>query len=300
MDQPDSFQPDSAPASRSKALWWALPLVAVAAVALIVLRGRLPNEAPEPVPPPPLPPPAQAPAETLATPESSAPSTVDRYAIEAAPSDMQPAEPLPALDDSDAAITAALARLVDKTACERFLILSHGIRRAVATVDNLTSSTAPPSLWPVKPTGGRFLTTGAGDAIRTSADNARRYGPVLAFMESIDTAALIPLYVQYYPLFQEAYRELGYPEGDFNTRLVEVIDHLLATPDIADPVALTPHAVMFKYADASLEELSAGQKLLLRMGNANAQRVKAKLRDLRHQLTRESEQSRRGRSGFAR
>ena len=38
------------------------------------------------------------------------------------------------------------------------------------------------------------------------------------------------MYKQYYPLFQQAYVDLGYPEGYFNDRLVEVIDHLLATP----------------------------------------------------------------------
>ena len=52
-------------------------------------------------------------------------------------------------------------------------------------------------------------------------------------MESVDTGRLAALYVRFYPLFQQAYRDLGYPNGYFNDRLVEVIDHLLVTPEIA-------------------------------------------------------------------
>lgn len=38
------------------------------------------------------------------------------------------------------------------------------------------------------------------------------------------------LYVQLYPLFQQANVELGYPKSHFNDRVVTVIDHLLAAP----------------------------------------------------------------------
>ncbi len=39
--------------------------------------------------------------------------------------------------------------------------------------------------------------------------------------------------------------------------------------------------VFWEYADPELEARSAGQKLLLRMGNENAAIVRAKLRELR-------------------
>jgi hypothetical protein len=41
---------------------------------------------------------------------------------------------------------------------------------------------------------------------------------------------------------------------------------------------------MYQFADSKLEELSAGQKLLLRMGPANAAIIKTKLRELRAQV----------------
>jgi len=91
--------------------------------------------------------------------------------------------------------------------------------------------------------------------------------------------------VRFYPLFQQAYRELGYPDGYFNDRLVVVIDHLLATPDVPQPVALRQPNVMYEYADPALESRSAGQKLLIRSGPANETAIKAKLREIRAALT---------------
>ncbi len=42
---------------------------------------------------------------------------------------------------------------------------------------------------------------------------------------------------------------------------------------------------MFEFADPELEELSAGQKILVRIGIENERRLKAKLRDVRWALT---------------
>ncbi len=39
------------------------------------------------------------------------------------------------------------------------------------------------------------------------------------------------------------------------------------------------------FADPELESLSAGQKIMIRMGAQNAAKVKAKLRELRRELT---------------
>jgi hypothetical protein len=46
-------------------------------------------------------------------------------------------------------------------------------------------------------------------------------------------------------------------------------------------VKLTQPRVFYEYADPNLESLSAGQKVLLRMGNANAAQMKKKMREFR-------------------
>jgi hypothetical protein len=85
-------------------------------------------------------------------------------------------------------------------------------------------------------------------------------------------------------LFQEAYESLGHPPQYFNDRLIEVIDHLLASPDVKGPIALARPNVLYEFADPALEARSAGQKVLIRMGSENATAVKDKLRELRAEL----------------
>jgi hypothetical protein len=44
---------------------------------------------------------------------------------------------------------------------------------------------------------------------------------------------------------------------------------------------------MYQFADPELEARSAGQKILIRMGSENAARIKAKLQEVRRELTSE-------------
>ena len=104
------------------------------------------------------------------------------------------------------------------------------------------------------------------------------------FAYSLDTGRLMG--VRYYPLFQQAYRELGYPKGFFNDRLIQALDELLDTPSIPEPVGLVQPRLLYQFADPDLEARSAGQKIMIRMGGANAARVKAVLRAIRSEVER--------------
>jgi hypothetical protein len=194
------------------------------------------------------------------------------------------AQPLPALDQSDAVLRDTLASLVGQKNLEQLFNLQNLVRRIVATVDNLPREKVAQRLMPVKPASGPFVVSGEGDNRSISAQNAARYRPFVAVAESVDTAKLVAAYVRYYPLFQHAYRELGYPQGYFNDRLVQVIDHLLDAPEIKGPVKLVQRKVLYEFADSELEARSAGQKILMRIGPENAARLKAKLRGIRREL----------------
>jgi hypothetical protein len=98
-----------------------------------------------------------------------------------------------------------------------------------------------------------------------------------------------------YPPLQRAYEELGYPRGYFNDRLLAVIDLLLATPQAPEPLRLqltevkgpVPSLrpwVRYQFADPALESLSAGQKILLRVGAVNQRRLRAKLQEVREEI----------------
>lgn len=231
--------------------------------------------------PPPPPPPAPAPRVEAPPPLAEPPT---HYPVEQNPA-AEP-KPLPTLKDSDAALADGISSVVGLDAFRRFFNPEEIVRRIVATVDNLPRRTYAQRLSPVKPMGGLMLATGSEGSYAIAPENAARYAPYVRIVELLDTKKAAALYVRFYPLFQQAYVELGYPNGYFNDRLVQVIDHLLATPDVQGPVRLVVPHVLYQYADPELESRSAGQKLLMRMGGENAAKVKAKLRELRGELAR--------------
>ncbi len=194
------------------------------------------------------------------------------------------ATPLPVLEQSDAQALQALVDLLGSDALTALLEPEYLIARIVATVDNLPRRAVAVRMLPTKPVPGAFLALQIGDGTVIAPQNAARYDSHVRVMEAIDARRLVALYVRWYPLFQQAYRELGYPEGYFNDRLVEVIDHLLAASAAPEPIAVTRPKVLYEYLDPALESRSAGERVLLRIGSANAARVQAKLREIRAAL----------------
>lgn len=259
-----------------KPFWWLIVIV-VAGVVFSVIYYATQKKPPRYVPPP-----AEAPAPAL--PSSAEPEI--RHPIEQAPQ-----QPLPTLKESDPAVKESLSDLWDNKTLEQVFNLNEFIRRVVATIDNLPRPKVALRLMPVKPVPGQFRTAGKGDNLAVSPDNAARYAPYMKLADAVDSAKLVGVYVRFYPLFQKAYEELGYPKAYFNDRLIEVIDHLLATPEMPAQAKLVQPKVFYQFADPELESRSAGQKILLRIGNDNAARIKTKLREIRTELTRRGPKS---------
>jgi hypothetical protein len=194
-------------------------------------------------------------------------------------------EPLPPLDESDQSMQNALTELVGKEFVERFVTPKDLVRHIVVTIDNLPEKKVAERLRPVKPVPGNFAVGGSEEAPMLDAANYERYKPMVQLIRTTDTQLLVALYTRYYPLLQQAYGDLGHPPQYFNDRVIEVIDHLLAAPDLRGPIALAQPSVQYEYADPQLESRSAGQKVLMRMGSENAAIVKEKLRELRGALS---------------
>jgi len=282
MNQPDleiatddrpPFHPGKPP------MRWGFPLLVgalIAAAAALYYFWQLRVERPQPA--------AQAPAASaLQVPQKGAPAPSIEHPIESA---QAPAVPLPALADSDSAMQEALATLFGATTFNQLFHPKDIVRHFVATIDNLPRKSVALRLAPPQPVPGAFKVSGREGNAVVGVDNAARYAPYVRALQTVDSAKLVSLYVRFYPLFQEAYAELGYPSRYFNDRLFEVIDHLLAAPDVHAPIALVQPKVLYEYADPALEDLSAGQKIMMRIGPENEAKVKAKLRELKRALSR--------------
>ena len=177
-----------------------------------------------------------------------------------------------------------LAGLFADQKLDRFFILEHFIERFVVMVDNLPRAELPRTHRPVKQTPGTFLARGERGQLTIDPANYQRYTPLVKILAALDTRQTVAVYKRLYPLFQEAYEGLGYPDAYFNDRLIEVIDHLLATPQVAGPVHLVQPKALYLFADPDLEALSAGRKILIRCGPENTIRIQSILRDYRREL----------------
>ena len=254
---------------------WLVPLLLAigAAGALWYYWIAVNKSAPEPVVAP-----APQQAEPQATPEplhpmpEAARRTADRVEL----------VPLPPLDQSDDYFRLAMAGIFGDP-IEEMLVASGTIQRIVTTVDNLPRAHVAERIRPRGRLAGPFVVDGldGGDEFTLNSNNYDRYDTLVGLLAGADLVELADVYRRFYPLFRSAYVDLGYPDGYFNDRLVEVIDHLLETPEISDPVSLTRPHVLYEFADPELEGLSSGQKLLLRMGAEHRSRVKQALREFR-------------------
>jgi Protein of unknown function (DUF3014) len=250
-------------------IYWAIPIVVVVGAGVGLWYARTHN--------------APAPAPAAQTQAPSAVEPLVQHPIEQVPDE----KPLPALEQSDSAVQDSLVGALGRS-IEQVLVPKDIVRHFVVTVDNLPRKKAAVQLWPVKPVGGE-LTVAPGGEPTLSPDNAARYAPFISIVKNANVEQLASAYRHFYPLFQQAYVDLGYPDGYFNDRLVEVIDHLLATPEVAGPIKLTQPGVFYQYADPSIEERSTGQKLMIRLGSQNAAVVKEKLRALRKEVVKQKQ-----------
>ena len=261
------------------------PLVRMLLLATVIVGAGsgawyvLQKPAPKPATPTPIAPPVG--------PLTSEPPATPQYPVEAItpPPAVQSDAPLPDLFNSDAYVLDALNALFAHPQLAQWLVPEHLIQRSVAFVDALPNRKVSTNLWPAKPASGRFFVQEeAGTAVIGPA-NAARYDAHVAALAGVDTGAAVALYLRLYPLLQQAYRDLGYPDRHFNDRVVVVLDHLLAAPEPVPPltVALNDKGHWI-YADADLESASAGQKFLMRLGPKHEAAVKAKLREFRDAL----------------
>jgi hypothetical protein len=264
------WKPIEEPPLIPKAVWYVVPVILVAAAAGGYWYYTRQKDEPPPVAkeilPAPLPAAEPAPAEPAV-----------RNPVPGQSADVA----LPPLDESDVPLRGALAPLLGDKTLDQFLVPESLVRNIVATVDNLPRPKVAVERRPVKSTPGSTVVDMRGEEITLSAQNFERYTPFVAAVQAANAKQLADVYTHYYPLFQDSYENLGYPDKYFNDRVVEVIDDLLATPMVQGPIRLTQPRVFYEYADPALEERSAGQKLLIRMGSANAGKIKAKLREFR-------------------
>jgi len=191
-----------------------------------------------------------------------------------------PPAPLVKLGQSDDLVRERAKGLSPHPEFYNLLKIKNIIRRITAAVDNIAEGLSPAPhlnfLAPQKP----FTAKKEGEKLYLDPQSYQRYNLLADMFQSLNAEATIRTYRVLYPLFQEAYRELGYPRRDFQDTLIRAIKELLRAPMVEGEILLEERVISYQIVDDDLEYLSDAQKNLIRMGPRNTRKIQEKLREM--------------------
>ncbi|MBU2223267.1 MAG: DUF3014 domain-containing protein [Gammaproteobacteria bacterium] len=183
-------------------------------------------------------------------------------------------EPLPTLDESDVYVQQKLLALPWKAGLASLFVNEEMIRRFVVQVDNIAQGRIVPEQALFKGLAQDFKAQKNDQQYQLEIANYKRYQRYLDLLESAPKAEVVALFNRLYPLLQQAYLELGYPDAQFRDRVQQAIRLLLSAPEIADEPRLALESVQYTFADPEIEQLSMAHKQMVRLGLKNQQRLK--------------------------
>jgi hypothetical protein len=186
---------------------------------------------------------------------------------------------LPPLVDSDAMLRELAATLSRSPLLARLVATRGIVRNAALTVLQIGDGKTPSIPLAVLRPPTRLEIAGQASG-RVEAASFARWEAATQALLSIPARDAAQVYVNVKPLFDEAYRDLGFPDGDFDTALTKALRTLDATPQSPADLVLLRREGYFEHADPSLQSLLPVQKQLILLGPENRARVQAWLRQL--------------------
>ena len=188
------------------------------------------------------------------------------------------------LDKSDELMRELTKGLSSNPTFASWLMTKDLIRKFVAAVDNIAQGMSPKSQVDFFSPKGRFMVIKRRGKFYLDPASYARYDPAVEVFLSLDSKACVQLYRRLESPVQQAYRDLGYPEQDFDETLTLAIIELLKVPVVQGEIPLEERVISYGISDQELESLSNAQKHLLRMGPENVQKVQTKLREIGSEL----------------
>lgn len=213
-------------------------------------------------------PPTVLPAPTSATDREQASRRPHRQPLE-----------LPSLVDSDAMLRE-LAATLSRHPLITQLVATRGVVRALAlAVVQIGDGRTPAVPLAVLRPATRLDIAGSTSG-RVETSSFARWEAATKALLSVPAADAAQAYVNVKPLFDEAYRELGHPEADFDAAIAKAIRMLEATPPNPDELTLYRREGYFEHSDPALQSIYPVQKQLILLGPHNRSLVISWLRQL--------------------
>ena len=184
-------------------------------------------------------------------------------------------------DVGEAAVNKELARNGPLAQLRKYFNLQEQARRLVITVDNLPREHVPSQLRITRGVPELLRVQKDGETITLDPSNYERYDRIISYVEKMDARKIGRLYAKFYPLLQRTYEETGFPEERFHDRVLAALDDMMDAPRPTGPIRLVQPKVLYRFEDDHLENLSAGQKIMIRVGPDNAARLRKVLARVR-------------------
>jgi hypothetical protein len=169
------------------------------------------------------------------------------------------------------------------------LVEERLLERLVTTVNSLDGAPVPLRFRPLAHVPGLPRLDSDGDDWRLTETPDPRYRLYRAMFDRMDAVEMAELFDRYEPALDKAWQALGENAGQtFRQRTIEILKHLAEFEPPASRPTLHQPKVLYEYIDPSLEQLSWGRKILVRIGPEHAPPVQRKLAALAERLARQS------------
>ena len=192
-----------------------------------------------------------------------------------------PPEPLqlPSLADSDAMLRELAGTLSRNPLLARLVATRGLVRNATLAVVQIGDGKTPAVPLAVLRPPVRLQIAGQQSG-RVEPASYARWEAAAGALDSIPVSDAARVYVNIKQLFDAAYREMGYPAGDFDVALSKAIRVIVTTPPSPPEMILLRREGYFEHVDSALGSLLPVQKQLLLLGPRNQARVQNWLRQL--------------------
>jgi hypothetical protein len=251
---------------------------ATTVVTVPAIPAATPEVAPELPATPDIPPRAEAVA--AAVPESTVTMAEGDAVAPAAPEVVAPLTP----EQADALLRQKLSEAGARPVLKKLLVDYQPLEVSAALIDGLGRGVILRKFLPAVSHSEKFSVVTQDDGYYMNPIGFMRYDAYADAIAALDVGVLVNAFDVLRPAYEQAYGYLGLDPGDFDNAVIRILDLVLATPEIGEPIPLVPKAVVYLYADPGLESLPAVQKQLLRMGPDNIRRIKQQAQALRDGL----------------
>lgn len=188
--------------------------------------------------------------------------------------------PLPPLDETDPLVRQLVGQISSHPRVAAWLATNGLLRNFAAVVANISEGETPVvNLAKQRPREPFLVKPGASGTIIDPA-SYKRYDSYADAVAGLDARGTARLYATLKPRIAEAYKDLGYSDGDIDGALTRAIMVLVRAPEVNRDIAVTRTSVMWQFADPALESLPQAERQIIRMGPRNQKLIQDKLREL--------------------